>query len=1083
MIRKFIAVGAFLILHLLVVGQPNADFVSAVEAGNLALVQQYLQQSESANWCRSDYVSALSIALQTKNRHMAQLLIDHGANLYSWTGAGSPLKFCGDPEICEWFRGIRNAAERMAKAASDGDIPTLQAIVAQGFSLELADSLNGRPLYIAAKKGNLEMVRALLKLGAKASLAWEENKAFSPLHAAAQEDHFEVAKLLIENGADLNARFANGAMPLHLALHANHPEVAVLLIESGANLEAPLHTAGYPIILAAQFRNKKILDLLIEKGATKPRDISDQEYFLKALANFGDVELYKFYANKLGIDLLLPTWERTLHEANPLVSAAAHDSLPLVKYMVEELHYDVNRISWGESPLTMACRLGHLEIVRYLLDKGADINAPVDASNALGRAVINCRTNVVELLLQRGAKIGTVNNINHPLSLACTFNCLEGAKILVKYGAIPEEGDCAPLQGNETQQYIRSAQKRADGVFRAMKNKDYATVEAYLKASGNPNAVYERKTLLETAVSTGDLTGITLLFRYKADANFSSQGSVSPLALAATSPNCRATIKTLVANGAAINPKLPQSWTPLAWAAKHDRPEAVQTLLEMGADPNRIDSDLRPDWFSAVNLQNPKCLQMMLASAADLKLEDFFGRNALYYATHSDTILQVLMALPGIVVQDTDKFGLNILAYLRPNISIKVIELILKHPINVNAANAQIRISVANNAAQWYQMPEKVDLLRKHGFDVEAAIPNQSPFYLAAYTEESAEFRRLIDQFHPPFDPNHPVYGPQLWQACLKKDDIGGLKFLIKHGLDINSRDQYGRSLLQFAYNKDSQQQHNDSLIQTILNHHPNLEIADSLGHTILMQTMQLADTRWAQYLVIHGADPNRADRSGYTALLHLGYLWEWQDVLLPSLGSSLLLVKWMIRNGANPHKKALDGRNLLMAACYRNDFQLAQYLIDTLNFSVNDTAATGESAFTMAVSAPIISPYWTPEFPDFEREDPSVWFESRIPLVRYLISKGANVNAMNRYTGSEPIGLIYQYGYTDFAKECVEAGYKINRVTTARNLFQSAVMQKDYNFVKYLLRKGLDPNLHFNGMPLERAVADPKMLEILQGR
>lgn len=123
------------------------------------------------------------------------------------------------------------------------------------------------------------------------------------------------------------------------------------------------------------------------------------------------------------------------------------------------------------------------------------------------------------------------------------------------------------------------------------------------------------------------------------------------------------------------------------------------------------------------------------------------------------------------------------------------------------------------------------------------------------------------------------------------------------------------------------------------------------------------------------------------------------------------------------------------------------------------------------------------PDWPEIPHEEPRLWFEPRIPLVRYLIAKGANVNAMNRYLGYDPVEMIYSYGYTDFAKECVEAGYKINRVTAARNLFQLAVMQKDYNLVKYLLGKGLDPNLHFNGMPLERAIADPKMLEALQGR
>jgi ankyrin repeat protein len=1081
--RKLIVAGALLFLHFFVLGQSNAALLDFVEKGSLEEARTELQRAPLANSFRNDYVSLLSIALQRKNRPMAQLIIDHGANLYTWTGAGSPLKYCGDVEICEWFKSIRNAVERMAKAANDGDIPTIQATVAQGFSPDLADSLNGRPLYIAAKKGNLEMVRALLKLGAKASLAWEENKAFSPLHAAAQEGHLEVARILIQNGADLNARFANGAMPLHLALHANHPEIAVLLIESGANLEAPLHTAGFPIILAAQFRNKKILDLLIQKGATKPKEPSDQEYLLKALANFGDVALFKYYVDKLGLDPQLPLRERMSHEANPLVTAAAHDSLPLVKYMVEELHYDVNRISWGESPLSVACRLGHLEIVRYLLDKGADVDEQVNASNALGRAVMACRTDILELLLRRGAKIRAVNGINHPMQLACMVDCIEGAKILLRYGADPEEGDCAQWKGNETQNYIQSSQNRIADVFRAMKSKDYATVESFLKVSRNPNATHEGHSLLEAAAANGDLAGINLMFRYGADVNFVPENGYAPLIAAITAPNCVPAIKALIAKGAEVTPKDLKSWSPLSWAAMMGPPEAVQTLLEAGADPNHYGIDRRPAWFSALAEGHARSLQWMLKNGADLKLEDEYGRNALFHCSNNDSLLRFLLGLPGIVVQDTDKFGLNILAYLQPHISIEALEMILQHPIDVNASNFQIRMGVAEAASKWKQMPEKVDLLRQHGFDVEAELPMQSSFYLAAYNNNPAEFRRLIDQFHPPFDVKNPVYGPSLWQACIRKRDVTGLKFLLSRGLTIDARDHRGASLLQFAYTHGYAGQNRDSILQTILSYNPKLDITDSLGHTVLISAMQQGDIKWAQYFVIHGADPNKADRAGYTPLLHLGYAWAILDQTLPSGESNLALAKWMIRNGANPEKKGLDGNTFLISACARNDLPLAQYLIDTLKFQVNDTTKAGESAFTKAVNEPQMKIGMDPEWPDIPGDDPLMWLEARIPLVRYLISKGANVNAMNRYLGYEPVVMIYQYGYTDFAKECVEAGYKINRVTTARNLFQSAVMQKDYNFVKYLLGKGLDPNLHFNGMPLERAVTDPKMLEILQGR
>ncbi len=1083
MIHKIIVLGAFLFLHLLVIGQSNADFVSAVEAGNLATVQQYLQKTESANSFRYDYVSVLSIALQNKNRPMAQLLIDHGANLYAWTGAGSPLKFCGDQEICGWFKSIRQAAESMGAATLAGDIATLRRTVAQGFSPDLGDSLQGRPLYIAAQKGDLEMVQELLKLGAKPTVHWEENKTLSPLHAATKEGHLEVAKLLIISGANVSSRSGNGAMPLHFALDIQHTEIATLLIESGANLETTLHTAGYPIILAAQYRNKKMLDLLIQKGATKPKESSDQEYLLKALANFGDVELFKFYVEKLGLDPQLPLRERMAHDANPLVTAAAHDSLPLVKYFVEELHYDINRISWGESPLSIACRLGHLDIVRYLLDKGADINAPINSSNALGRAVMDCRTEVVELLLQRGAKIGSVNGINHPMHLACMVDCIEGAKILIRYGADPEEGDCAPWKGNVTQNYILSSQNRLADVFGALKNKDYATLEAFLKATGNPNATHEGHSLLGIAAGEGDLAGMNLLFRYKADPNFVPEGGQAPLLAAITARNCVPAIKAMITKGAEVTPQIVKSWSPLSWAAMMGTPEAVQALLEAGADPNHYGIDRRPAWFSALGEGRSRSLQLMLDKGANLKLQDDYGRNALYSCSNNDSMLRYLLALPGIVVQDTDKFGLNILAYLQPDISIEALKMILQHPIDVNASNSQIRMSVAEAASKWKQMPEKVDLLRKHDFDIEAELPLQSSFYLAAYNNNPAEFRRLIDQFHPPFDLKNPVYGPFLWQACIRRGDISGLKFLVAHGLSIDARDHRGASVLQFAYSPGNAVQKRDSMLQTILKYKPKLDIADSLGQTVLMAAMQMGDLKWAQYFVIHGADPNKADRAGYTPLLHLGYAWALQNQSLPSGESNLALAKWMIRNGANPKKKALDGNTLLMAACVRNDFPLAQYLLDTLEFLVNDTTTAGESAFTKAVSEPQIKITMEPDWPEIPHEEPRLWFEPRIPLVRYLIAKGANVNAMNRYLGYDPVEMIYSYGYTDFAKECVEAGYKINRVTAARNLFQLAVMQKDYNLVKYLLGKGLDPNLHFNGMPLERAIADPKMLEALQGR
>ncbi|MBL0020160.1 MAG: ankyrin repeat domain-containing protein [Bacteroidetes bacterium] len=405
---------------------------------------------------------------------------------------------------------------------------------------------------------------------------------------------------------------------------------------------------------------------------------------------------------------------------------------------------------------------------------------------------------------------------------------------------------------------------------------------------------------------------MNLLFRYKADPNFVPEGGQAPLLAAITARNCVPAIKAMITKGAEVTPQIVKSWSPLSWAAMMGTPEAVQALLEAGADPNHYGIDRRPAWFSALGEGRSRSLQLMLDKGANLKLQDDYGRNALYSCSNNDSMLRYLLALPGIVVQDTDKFGLNILAYLQPDISIEALKMILQHPIDVNASNSQIRMSVAEAASKWKQMPEKVDLLRKHDFDIEAELPLQSSFYLAAYNNNPAEFRRLIDQFHPPFDLKNPVYGPFLWQACIRRGDISGLKFLVAHGLSIDARDHRGASVLQFAYSPGNAVQKRDSMLQTILKYKPKLDIADSLGQTVLMAAMQMGDLKWAQYFVIHGADPNKADRAGYTPLLHLGYAWALQNQSLPSGESNLALAKWMIRNGANPKKKALDGNTLL---------------------------------------------------------------------------------------------------------------------------------------------------------------------------
>lgn len=105
-----------------------------------------------------------------------------------------------------------------------------------------AHTANGQPesspaLIAAVRKNDLDEARAELAKGADVN-AQEPVSGVTPLSWAALHSHAEMAGLLIEHGANLEARNRDGARPLHASAFLGHTEVVKLLIESGADIEA-----------------------------------------------------------------------------------------------------------------------------------------------------------------------------------------------------------------------------------------------------------------------------------------------------------------------------------------------------------------------------------------------------------------------------------------------------------------------------------------------------------------------------------------------------------------------------------------------------------------------------------------------------------------------------------------------------------------------------------------------------------------------------------------------------------------------------------------------------------------------------
>ncbi|NIM58767.1 MAG: hypothetical protein GTO16_07455 [Candidatus Aminicenantes bacterium] len=126
-------------------------------------------------------------------------------------------------------------------------------------------------LHVAALYGGNKAVAELLiaeglDVNAKCG-AHGKAKDTTPLHAAAGKDNIEVAKVLIDNGAELDAKvFENHYTPLHVAARNNKRAVAELLIAEGAEVNAEAKSGETPLDLAVSNGNEELADLLHKHG-------------------------------------------------------------------------------------------------------------------------------------------------------------------------------------------------------------------------------------------------------------------------------------------------------------------------------------------------------------------------------------------------------------------------------------------------------------------------------------------------------------------------------------------------------------------------------------------------------------------------------------------------------------------------------------------------------------------------------------------------------------------------------------------------------------------------------------------------
>ncbi|WP_157153243.1 ankyrin repeat domain-containing protein [Brachyspira murdochii] len=674
--------------------------------------------------------------------------------------------------------------EYLFSAVENNNIKKVKSYLEQGANCNALDSYNRTALINASVCGYDDIAKLLIKEGTDVNI--RDKAGATALMYTARNTNYEMVEFLLKNGADVNIRDISGETALYYSIEHN---------SSGQENETE--------------NAIKILNLLIKYGA----DVNTK--------------------NDKGTSLL---------DVSYRISESFDKNKEMFKILVEngfdlESRIKADRSDYDYTPLMIAVYKKDYDMVKYLLDKGANPNtANNENKTALMIAIANNNFDISKLLIQQGANINTQDEYGYTaLMRAAMIGSYEMVKFLLENGADVNTKD---NDGNTVLYYnIRydhygkeEMLENAKKIFNLLikYGADVNTKDNYgaslLNAAYSLEGLTPNREMFKVLVENG----FDLESRIKAEEHYPADYDYTPLMIAAAI-NDYDMVKFLVEKGADVNAKT------------HSEYSSVVTPLLLSLDYEHIES--RYD-------ENSSVAEFLINNGADINVKNNHGETPLMYASklHNIKVVELLIQ-KGADINAFDNYGNTALIYGVNNL--ETVKLLVENGADVNFYKGG---STALISACEYSHERNIDVI-KYLVSKKANINAQD-------NKGDTALNKTLDTSD---------------EGSIDILDFEIAHFLIEQGADVNIKNKREYTPLIYLgmgegnFNNKSFQEYRIKLAELLLEKGADINAQDYEGYTSLIWACASSGSRFAEpyvkFLVEKGADVNIEDDHGDTAL------------------------------------------------------------------------------------------------------------------------------------------------------------------------------------------------------------------------